>query len=563
MLRMSATTTVASGSGSAPPADMTSREAIEARGGISLAEDGGIIKYPLDTTAAPSPSSSPSTSTAAAGKATDAPPYPKGANAQLHYKLWCYTDDPDLGEMGHEPDAHTHSPGDGHDHNHTQKHAASIPCPHHAPAATAGAATDPGPRRPHRVLVADSRQRDNGAPFDLRVGRQFAVPALETCVQSLRPGERARFLVMPPHAAGLVRLEGLLRDEERARRDRAAGRPGVLAAAALPPGAGCSHHQHETAARYQSLGVLEQCPVEFDIVLLTIQHPGGFVREPWELTTAEKWAAAAPAKEDGTRRFRASDLAGATAAYRRALMLLEPLTTCSEMMDLKQMAQARQAERAAEARAARQRQVATPSVLASATSSASLAATPWTAQALLDQLAAEEAAALRIDSEAAAATALPAAEEPRGPSGFTPSDVQSLMQTTRLNYAACLLQTGDYAGVVVQTSEVLRGARVPEPRAYLRRARARRLIGRDLTEAAADLDAAQQLLVKTNVPMSSPMWQDLRMERAALKQQLDRQHRKEKRIFQGMFSAASQEPTTGAPHEQVARTSAARATTAK
>ncbi|RKO96919.1 hypothetical protein CAUPRSCDRAFT_7354 [Caulochytrium protostelioides] len=412
--------------------------------------------------------------------------------------------------MGHEPDAHTHSPGDGHDHNHTQKHAASIPCPHHAPAATAGAATDPGPRRPHRVLVADSRQRDNGAPFDLRVGRQFAVPALETCVQSLRPGERARFLVMPPHAAGLVRLEGLLRDEERARRDRAAGRPGVLAAAALPPGAGCSHHQHETAARYQSLGVLEQCPVEFDIVLLTIQHPGGFVREPWELTTAEKWAAAAPAKEDGTRRFRASDLAGATAAYRRALMLLEPLTTCSEMMDLKQMAQARQAERAAEARAARQRQVATPSVLASAT-----------------------------------------------------SDVQSLMQTTRLNYAACLLQTGDYAGVVVQTSEVLRGARVPEPRAYLRRARARRLIGRDLTEAAADLDAAQQLLVKTNVPMSSPMWQDLRMERAALKQQLDRQHRKEKRIFQGMFSAASQEPTTGAPHEQVARTSAARATTAK
>lgn len=52
-----------------------------------------------------------------------------------------------------------------------------------------------------RRLVRDTRRHGHGmevgAPFRMRLGREFVVPALEWCVESMLPGEVSRFLLRP------------------------------------------------------------------------------------------------------------------------------------------------------------------------------------------------------------------------------------------------------------------------------------------------------------------------------------------------------------------------------
>jgi hypothetical protein len=52
--------------------------------------------------------------------------------------------------------------------------------------------------KPKRQFISDSRTYalDGEKPFELRIGREFIVKAMEICVMSMKPGERARFLCM-------------------------------------------------------------------------------------------------------------------------------------------------------------------------------------------------------------------------------------------------------------------------------------------------------------------------------------------------------------------------------
>ena len=53
-------------------------------------------------------------------------------------------------------------------------------------------------QKPVRTKVSCSDDYDN-IPFELRMGYSFSFAALETCVGSMRVGEVARFLCLPPH----------------------------------------------------------------------------------------------------------------------------------------------------------------------------------------------------------------------------------------------------------------------------------------------------------------------------------------------------------------------------
>jgi len=50
--------------------------------------------------------------------------------------------------------------------------------------------------KPVRKLISDSKEADAGKPFELRIGYNFTVKAMELCVKSMSIGEKSRFLCM-------------------------------------------------------------------------------------------------------------------------------------------------------------------------------------------------------------------------------------------------------------------------------------------------------------------------------------------------------------------------------
>lgn len=153
-----------------------------------ITPDGGIIKVTLR----PGDPSKP------------LPTWKKGSNAKVHFVTSTYAveDEPETEKScAHNQDnAHHHHHHHEHknDHGHTQ-------CKHPAKESTKQVGQTSNPYAKKRK-IRDTREPDDGSswfpakPFEMRIGRKFAVPGLETAVQALRIGERAKFLLMPTYA---------------------------------------------------------------------------------------------------------------------------------------------------------------------------------------------------------------------------------------------------------------------------------------------------------------------------------------------------------------------------
>lgn len=193
--------------------------------GEPLTPDGDIIKLEIS----PAPSSTPM------------PLWKKGSNALLHYKVHAY-----IPERKSAPDTHVHSSTCSHGHkahSHSdieesnrkvanlmelvdkaktgngafERECDSAPvltptctggehqgCNEHSGCHNTTEIKDETSQKeeelgkPKRQFISDSRTYalDGQKPFELRIGREFIVKAMEICVISMRPGERARFLCM-------------------------------------------------------------------------------------------------------------------------------------------------------------------------------------------------------------------------------------------------------------------------------------------------------------------------------------------------------------------------------
>ncbi|KAJ3216662.1 hypothetical protein HDU67_009190 [Dinochytrium kinnereticum] len=344
---------------------------------------------------------------------------------------------------------------------------------------------------PAKRKISDSRAFDE-KPFEMRVGLGFSVPCLEKCVKTMQR------LVPDPPIQGYAQLESVLRQEKKNKE---------LIAKGLPPmkmfGC-CAHANAEDTQANKDLLLLVGSPLEFEIDLISVQEPGDFTREIWEMTSSEKFAEAPVRKEEGTALYRAGDFAGACEKYARALMLLESLSLSPAVTDA--IRNRRQEEEAA-AKEERRRvdEVKRLEKLGQPIPPALLAPVK----------------ALKID--------------PKTKGEVDPDAVYDLMNTTRLNYAACKLKLGDLPVVVSQCSEVLKN----DPgsvKALFRRAQAYARIGRDLDLAGNDLETLKNVLVKKEFPEGCSEWVELRREEKVLEKLSKASAQKEKKMYGNMFA---------------------------
>ncbi|KAJ3105821.1 hypothetical protein HDU97_007465 [Phlyctochytrium planicorne] len=364
-----------------------------------------------------------------------------------------------------------------------------------AAAAEASANTKTPAQKPVRRKISDSRNFDE-KPFEMRCGLGFSVPAMEKCIKTMKIGERARFLCLPEECEGYAQLESVLRQEKKNKE---------LIAKGLPPQkmfGCCAHATAEDAEANKDLLLLVGSPLEFEIELVSVQEPGDFTKEIWEMSSAEKFEEAPTRKDEGSALYRQGDIDGACEKYTRALMLLESLSLSSEVTGaLRSKKQAEDALKKDEKKR-------------------------------LDEILRLKKQGLSIPDDLKEE----AAKIPEQPADEAFAEkVMDLMNTTRLNYAACKLKQGDLPTVVAQCSEVLKN----DPnsiKALFRRAQAYNRIGRDLDLAEKDVKSIRRILTEKELPETSPEWVELKREEKVLEKLLKANKEKEKKMFGKMFA---------------------------
>ncbi|KAJ3045278.1 hypothetical protein HDV00_011150 [Rhizophlyctis rosea] len=416
-----------------------------------ITEDGGILKMTIRPPTSEVPSSR----------------WTRGANARFHYTTSAYLTPEDAEKFD------TKEQCDHHDHGHSQD---GHDCKSHD---THGTHTDISTKkslasdRPIRKKVADSKEADLSKPFELRIGFNFSVKAFELCVKSMGIGEKARFLCLPEYCDGYVQLEKVLLQE----RENAAQIQKGLSPIHTHMHSGCAHAAHQELQNSTStshLAALYGVPLEFEFELIEVQAPNAFVREPWEMTVAEKWAEAPGRKEEGGKAYKEGKFQEALDKYTRALTLLESVSMSTEVQDAKRF-QSKEGGTGSSSNSSSSTQIHLPTL-------------------------------------------------------------DTLLLTCRLNYAACKLKLGDYPPVITQCSEVLNHD--PDNiKGLFRRAQAYVRIGRDLELAQKDYIRLRSILERRKdlYPANGPEWTELKREEKVLEEKMRLYREKEKKMFGKMF----------------------------
>lgn len=377
----------------------------------------------------------------------------KGVNAKIRYTAHAFITPPSEkskdnqdGQCGSDCHDHDHNHNHKHDHKHNHKHSHGC-CDtledkmkrldvlkdlvekgskksKKAPEKIKDEDLDPS-QKPVRTLISDSTKNDPINPFELRIGYNFSVTAMEISVKSLKVGEKARFLCMPQYCDGFAQLETVMRQEKMNRDLRDAGKVPLNFS-------GCSAHMSEdyvtlTKGLEESIGV----PMEFEIELVSIEEPGSFKREPWEMSPIERYNEIPQTKQEGGQLYNAGDFEKSLDKYERCLVLLEALDSCELVLDLRREENIKKKGKV------------------------------------------PESTTLNVD-------------------GIQLEIIDKWTIQCRLNYAACKMKLGDYPSVIIQCSHVL--TLEPQCiKALFRRGQAYMELGRDLELARQDFDALRPL----------------------------------------------------------------------
>ncbi|TPX36958.1 hypothetical protein SmJEL517_g00952 [Synchytrium microbalum] len=167
--------------------------------------------------------------------------------------------------------------------------------------------------KPKRVKVGES------SVFELRMGMKFSVPAMEECIKTMRVGETAKFLCLPPYTDGYVQMELALRQE----RDKSVG--------SAPR---CAHGFASLLNQHKDLIHVPTTPLEFEITLIDAKSPKDFERELWEMSSLEKWNEAVAKRVSAKELCQAGRWNEALPILKRSVILLESLKTSSTIQDL-------------------------------------------------------------------------------------------------------------------------------------------------------------------------------------------------------------------------------------
>ncbi|KAI9221888.1 hypothetical protein BC828DRAFT_379856 [Blastocladiella britannica] len=296
-----------------------------------LCPDGGIVKVVL----APAPGSAPII------------PWGRGYNAKLHYTVATAPFRPLTRPMDppapppappvvaavHKHGRHQHKHSHGHEHgtscthHHDHDHDEKILCKSNPSDSKADLQqqTSPDPSAPVfaspsgvpytfdtsvRRVIADT-VRDDGLEtlFELRIGRKFAFPALETAVTSMRVGETAKFLISPEYSLGFIQLESHLRRT----RASANGRPV----------SNCCMGMAADADQHADLYSSADSPLELTVTLHEALAPAEYARDAWEVDAADRANEVSTIKDAGAAAFRRGEIGVARDQYMRALEWLE------------------------------------------------------------------------------------------------------------------------------------------------------------------------------------------------------------------------------------------------
>ncbi|KAI9204376.1 uncharacterized protein BJ171DRAFT_424340 [Polychytrium aggregatum] len=317
----------------------------------------------------------------------------------------------------------------------------------------------------------------------------------------MRIGERARFLCMPDQIEGFAQLETVLRQEKKAKET---GVPRVAHGC-------CAHSSPDHLEENQDLAHIYESPLELDITLVAVHPPGSFLKEPWEMNAAEKWAEVPVRKSEGNAEYGRGNYEEACAKYTRALVLLESLDQSSPIQDQRRDRDQKKAEQE------RRQHIAKEEDRRRA------------------RLGLPSAAETTSDATASSADTTLAGGE-----GVVDLDeLTSLMQTCRLNYAACKLKLRDWNTVIIQCSEVLKH----DPKcvkALFRRSQAYAEIGRDLDLAEKDIGRLREIIqahvADGTAARDGPEEQELRRMARFVQAKVDRYAEREKKMFSNMFS---------------------------
>ncbi|KAI9142773.1 hypothetical protein BKA69DRAFT_248273 [Paraphysoderma sedebokerense] len=292
-----------------------------------------------------------------------------------------------------KPDTHEHRHDDNHDHEHDHAHI-------------------------------DNKDTTT-EPFSLRIGKKFAFQALETAVKSMNVGEISRFLICPEYSDGFIQLETILRREKQEKQS----------STTHSHARSCCGSALSTSLDPDLSSTLNQ-PLELEVELLSVEPPGTFVPEIWEMTLPEKYKEVVETQEKGRKLCRDQHWEKAVELYKRGITLVDSILISPTFVEIEKEA------------------------TESSTNPSSL-----------------------IDSNTQEHT------------NISPSLVHSLNLSFRLNYTLSLLALPqpDYQGVINQCTYILTKLDSQNKKALYRRGKSYLRVGRDLDLARKDLEMLEKL----------------------------------------------------------------------
>ncbi|KAJ3317013.1 hypothetical protein HDU76_001415 [Blyttiomyces sp. JEL0837] len=322
---------------------------------------------------------------------------------------------------------------------------------------------------------------------------------------------------MPEECDGYAQLESVLRQESKNK---------DLESRGLPPQRThgcCAYYDPSESETHKEILVLVGAPLELEIELLSVNPPGTFQKEIWEMNAEEKYREAPVVKELGTELYRKGDVEGALEKYTRALMLLESLTVSPAVTDV---VRARNAERDKKEKEMKRKADERKRLEKLGRE---------VPKELLERDGDDEVVSGSGGGDKDASSASVLQQQQQQHEGVVDPDVvKNLMQVTRLNYAACKMKLGDYTTVVTQCGEVLK-TDPTNVKALFRRGQAYRLLGRDLDLAQADFAKLRGVLIERGVGETAGEWFELKREEKELEKKWKAVKDKEKAMFSKMF----------------------------
>ena len=220
---------------------------------------------------------------------------------------------------GNNDHHHHHSDHNGHHHDHNHNNMESLF---------------------RKTLIR--RQGASDPAFPLLLNKKFSCPSLEACALSMKPGERAIFILSPALASSFINLECTIRSASQQAMSK------------------CASKFMQMQELYPELMVCQGLPMELHMELIDLYFydEGGVndvensvnssnnlfdknvsldwrQKQAWQYSLAERWTFAVSSKEQGNSDWKAGNKVSAMEHWKKALEFIESMDLTSQITNWK------------------------------------------------------------------------------------------------------------------------------------------------------------------------------------------------------------------------------------